>query len=167
MYILIYKVKYKYKKWMKPNSTRHVLTSASCKAVPGNYYLIFLKLPTRQEGRRREKTLSIVSCLILWKVCSKFIPVLFETGVTCNQLYLNSQLSQRFSGCRNFLLVSQVMWVYYLSKCFLTVTQAKINEGVCILTWYYFQTWGKYNYKYLTALQPSNFLNIWKLTFWI
>ena len=151
---------------MKPNSTRRVLTSASCKAVWGNYYLIFLNFPLHSKERGK-KNKPIVSCLILWKVCSKFIPVLFESGVTCNQLCLNSQLSQRFSGCQNFLLVSQVMWVYYLSKCFLTVTQAKINEGVCILTWYYFQIWGKYNYKYLAALQASNFLNIWKLKFLI
>ena len=46
---------------MKPNSTRHVLTSASCKAVPGNYYLIFLELPTRQE---EVKNKPIVSSLL-------------------------------------------------------------------------------------------------------
>ena len=52
---------------MKPNSTGHVLTSASCKAVPGNYHLIFLKLPTRQEEVK-----NILYCLLSDSVKSLF-----------------------------------------------------------------------------------------------
>ena len=46
---------------MKPNSTRHVLTSASCKAVRGNYYLIFLNFPLHSQERGKKQTYCLLS----------------------------------------------------------------------------------------------------------